>query len=289
MRQNEHTADEVMSDSPHPARWFSTNLVGVPAAVLASPAFQAHPLPLQIAGVRDGNGGLFALLESSRDAAQARERFAHYMQLAFGLEQAPQALPLSERRRWRTSWRRLLQGWGMDANGAAGAVLKGWAESRFGLVPVWHKAALTRFPSPAWMAYWEEKASPRWNNNSIWQQLDLLYEYAQWMQQHHALLQQAGACVQERHVVLWRGTSAAGAGVVGGSLQARRGVFRINSVASFSLSEEHAGCFGDWVLRVRIPLSKVLFYPGLCAGSLLQGEAEVIVLGGDCLAEVQHA
>ena len=43
----------------------------------------------------------------------------------------------------------LLQGWGLDANGPAGAVLKGWVESRFGIVPIFHKAPLQRFPSAA--------------------------------------------------------------------------------------------------------------------------------------------
>ena len=34
-----------------PAQWYSTNLVGVPARVLAGVAFNAHPLPLHVAGV----------------------------------------------------------------------------------------------------------------------------------------------------------------------------------------------------------------------------------------------
>ena len=34
------------------------------------------------------------------------------------------------------SYLKLLQGWGLDSNSAAGAVLKGWVESRFGIVPV---------------------------------------------------------------------------------------------------------------------------------------------------------
>ena len=36
---------------------------------------------------------------------------------------------------------------------AAGAVLKGWVESRFGLVPAFHRQRLQRFPSPAWVRY----------------------------------------------------------------------------------------------------------------------------------------
>ena len=46
-------------DQPH--RWYSTNLVGVPAPVLASSAFNANPVPLAIAGTREAHPGLFAL------------------------------------------------------------------------------------------------------------------------------------------------------------------------------------------------------------------------------------
>jgi NAD+--dinitrogen-reductase ADP-D-ribosyltransferase len=66
-------------------------------------------------------------------------------------------------------------------------VLKGWAESRFGLVPTFHKAPLGRFPSPAWIAYIEEKGSSRFHNNCIHQQLDLLFEYCQWAIQRFGL------------------------------------------------------------------------------------------------------
>ena len=274
-----------MSNEAQPAQWYTTNLVGVPAPVLASTAFQAHPQPLSIAGARAAHGGLFALLERSANADEACEMFAHYMSLAFGLQRADdEAACAAERRRWRVSYLKLLQGWGLDANGAAGAVLKGWVESRFGLVPTFHKAPLARFPSPAWIAYLEEKASSRWHNNAIWQQLDLLYEFCQWMLRRFPLPGGDGA-----HVTLWRGSTQVEEQLVAGSLRARRCTVRLNNLVSFSGSRDEADCFGDWIFKARVPLSKLLFVPGLVQGSLLQGEGEVIALGGDYEVEARYA
>ena len=62
-----------------PARWTATNLVGVPAALLGSTAFNEQPRALQVAGVRDEYRGLFDLLERSPSLAESRALFASYM------------------------------------------------------------------------------------------------------------------------------------------------------------------------------------------------------------------
>ena len=268
-------------DDIQPQHWYSTNLVGVPVPVLASVAFNAHPAPLSIAGVRPAHGGLFSLLERCQTLLEAREVFVNYLDIAFGLRkpdaQAMADLGQAEQRRWRSSWRKLLQGWGMDANGAAGAVLKGWVESRFGLVPSFHQAALQRFPSLGWMNYVEQKASSRYHNNAIHQQCDLLYEFCQWS------LQRFGPPVQgvtPRHMRLWRGSNRCEEQVVAGRLADRRCTLQFNNLISLSLSMQEASCFGDWVFEVQVPLCKVLVYPGLLPGQVLQGEQEVLALGG---------
>ena len=265
--------DECMK----PRRWYSTNLVGVPAPVLASSAFNSTPQPLVISGARAAHPGLFALLERSQDLNEARDMFVHYLLITFGLRKPePHELPglgVAEQRRWRSSWRKLLQGWGMDANGPAGAVLKGWVESRFGLVPSFHKAPLARFPSPAWMTYLQEKAASRYNNNNLHQQLDLLFEFCQW-----ALHRQTPPT---RHLRLWRGSNQCEEQLISGRLQDRHCTIRLNNIVSFSQSEEEASCFGDWVLEVQVPACKVLVFPDLLPGQVLQGEQEVLALGGD--------
>jgi NAD+--dinitrogen-reductase ADP-D-ribosyltransferase len=273
----------VAYDDAHPSpRWYTTNLVSVPAPVLGSAAFNAQPRPLVIAGTYDAHRRLFQLLDSSQDQLQAYEIFVHYMGLAFGLRKPPQdelrQLDAAEQRRWRSSWHKLLQGWGMDSNGPSGAVLKGWVESRFGLVPDFHKAALGHFPSPAWVCYLQEKAASRYNNNSIYQQLDLLYAYCQWTLRRLAL--QRGTTARQ-HLLLWRGTNQCEEQVVSGRLRERRCTVRLNNLVSFSLSQEEASCFGDWVLEVQVPLCKVLVFPELLPGHVLRGEQEVLALGGE--------
>lgn len=277
-----------MDDGPdQPHRWYSTNLVGVPAPVLASTGFNAHPTRLAIAGVRETQAGLFALLDRSHDLNEAGDMFVHYLATAFGLRRPePQALAAmgpAEQRRWRSSWRTLLQGWGMDANGPAGAVLKGWVESRFGLVPTFHRAPLARFPSPAWIAYLEQKAASRYHNNSIFQQLDLLFEFCQWMLARFAPLGDG------THVTLWRGSGDCDAQVVAGSLRERRCVVRLNNVVSFTRDRATASCFGDWVLQARVPLAKLVLVPGLLDTKSLDGEAEVLAIGGDYAVEARYA
>jgi NAD+--dinitrogen-reductase ADP-D-ribosyltransferase len=278
-----------------PPRWHGTNLVGVPAEELASTQFNAHPRPLAIAGTFAAHRLLFELLDESADLNQAHAVFENYLALAFGLQKPPAqarpALPAQgpdealAQRRWHTSWRKLLQGWGMDSNGPAGAVLKGWVESRFGLAPSFHKAPLRHFPSAAWVGYLNEKAGSRYNNHSIHQQLDLLYAYCQWaLRRVHC-----GGAASAAHLRLWRGSNQCEEQVVAGRLQNRRCTVRLNNVVSFSQSQEDASCFGDWVLEVQVPVCKVIVFPALLPGQVLVGEQEVLALGGDYEVVARYA
>lgn len=274
-----------MSHVEHPHTWYTTNLVGVPAHVLASTEFNAHPVALHIVGTREAHAGLFALLETSRDAQEASEMFIHYLSLAFGLQPAQDPSSPSEARRWRISYIKLLQSWGVDSNGAPGAVLKGWVESRFGMVPCFHQARLARFPSPAWVRYMEEKASSRFHNNCIYQQLDLLYEYCQWALRRFKPFGESG------HVALWRGINHCEEQVVQGELGPGRRhlVVMLNNLVSFAQQAEQAECFGDWLLHAQVPLVKLLFYPGLLSQVPLNGEGEVLAIGGHYEVEARRA
>ena len=70
------TAGAAPPRESEPARWYTTNLVGIPAPLLASTTFQAHPVALHIAGTREAHPGLFALLGRCPDMARARSVFA---------------------------------------------------------------------------------------------------------------------------------------------------------------------------------------------------------------------
>jgi NAD+--dinitrogen-reductase ADP-D-ribosyltransferase len=251
----------------------STNLVGVPTGLLASATFNAHPLPLKIHGVRETNRALFAMLRDAESMDDAVLAFQIYMRSVFDLD-APNELDAFGRKRFRSSYLRLLRGWGFDANGKEGAVLKGWVESRFGLLPTFHKAPLGRYPSAEWMAYTEEKMSARFHNNCIHLQLDLLYEYGQhtfrrWLYpgRHHLTLYRGVNDFEEHQVVERLGKNEA--------------IVRQNNLVSFTTQREVADTFGDTLLEVEVPVSKLVYCNALMPGPVLRGEGEMLVLGGD--------
>lgn len=251
----------------------STNLVGVPTALLASTVFNAHPIPLSISGTREFNPGLFRLLRETASPEHAADVFQHYMALLFGLEQPE---PCSERpRRYRSSYLRLLEGWAFDANSPQGAVLKGWVESRFGLIPNFHGEKLGRYPSAAWMSYVEQKMNSRFHNNSINLQLDLLYEFCQWSL--------ARFRPGKRHFTLYRGVNRWEEVEGDRSQRGHRNHFtmRANNLVSFTETRQTAGEFGDWIMEAQVPAPKVLFFRELLPRHALKVEAEWLVLGGD--------
>jgi len=275
---------------PDPQHWYSTNLVGLPAGLVASLAFNEHPQALNIAGVREIYKGLFNLLEKAADLTEAASIFRHYMEIVFGLLPHGGVPPeggkssTGRQRRFCSSYLKLLEGWGFDANSPQGAVLKGWVESRFGLIPTYHKAPLTRFPSPAWVGYLEAKFSSRYHNNSIHAQLDLLYEFCQWAIRRFNYAA-GGETSPEKatteNITLWRGINCADEHIlVSGSLRSGDCVVRLNNLVSFTTSRARAEEFGDWILEAQVPVVKFLFFPGLLSGATLAGEGEVIALGG---------
>ncbi|WP_085314691.1 NAD(+)--dinitrogen-reductase ADP-D-ribosyltransferase [Derxia lacustris] len=264
-------------DLPH--AWATTNVVGVSAEWIGAVGFNDKPAHLSIAGARSSARGLFDQLDRVGDLGEAADVFRQYMRMAFGLVADHAARERSERLRWKSSYLKLLEGWGFDSNGPQGAVLKGWVESRFGLVPTWHHGALGRFPSDAWVRYIEEKMTSRFHGNCINMQLDLLFEYCQWaIRRFHLPARPQGA-----HTVrAWRCVNGLGEHrFVEGSLRERQGVVHLNNLVSFSLSRAHAEAFGDWMLETEVAVEKLLFFPGLLGQSLLAGEGEVIALGGE--------
>ena len=124
----------------------STNLVGRPSDLLASCEFNENPAPLCIWGVREMNRSLFDMLAQAGDLHEAGEAFSCYMMAMFGIdpEQQEKAGKGAGRRRFRSSFLRLIEGWGYDSNSPEGAVLKGWVESRFGICPSYHKEIIER-------------------------------------------------------------------------------------------------------------------------------------------------
>jgi len=276
-----------LSDQLDPRHWYTTNLVGVSSQLLASTDFNECPRRLSISGTRFSHMGLFHLLHSSRSQTEAADMFASYMESAFSLSMSQRPAPVGTTHYSRSSYLKLLQGWGYDSNGQPGAVLKGWVESRFGIVPTFHRRPLEAFPSEPWMRYLEEKLSSRFHNNCIQLQLDILYEYAQWsLERFEPFGEQKNSGQQHaqpsgQHVRLFRGIDRSEARFVRGSLKEHHGVIRLNNLVSFSRARERAEEFGDILVCSDVPLVKLLFFPGLLGEHVLGGEAEALVIGGD--------
>jgi NAD+--dinitrogen-reductase ADP-D-ribosyltransferase len=269
--QNSRQVPEVVSGKGH-----STNLIGIPTALLASDAFNRACSPIQLAGVREANHGLFKMLEHAESTEHAALMFTAYMEVVFGLhpEQRGRASNAGDgRRRFRSSYRRLLRGWGYDSNGPEGAVMKGWVESRFGLFPTYHKQALLRFSSSSWAQYVEEKMGSRFHNNAIFSQLDLVFEFVQWSLARF----QPGL----KTVTLFRGVNDFDEHPIIERLDRRTVVIRLNNLVSFSSQRDIASWFGSYILEAEVPIQKIAFFNALMPQTPLTGEGEYLVIGGD--------
>lgn len=236
---------------------------------IASQAFQANPRPLEIAWVRSEHQGLFDVLNRLEQPDERAELFHHYVLTRFWAHEDRATWP-DERERLRASYVAVLRGWGIDSNSASGAVLKGWAENRFGLRAIWHRTALSDVDAQAGYA----AARMRGATTGVGMQLDVLYAFCQdELRRRHP--------GQDR-ITLFRGTHDAEAYVVKNPDQ-RGQLVEFNNVSSFTSDREVAWEFGSRVWEVEVPFAKIVYFSGLLPNGLLHGEAEHVVLGGDYL------
>lgn len=254
----------------------SSNLAGVPTGLLASVSFNDFPIPLSIRGVREAHADLFDKLSLCTSLDQARQLFSSYMDRLFELNVQRKGV-----RRFHASYLCLLKDWGVDCNGQAGAVLKGWVESRFGLSPTFHKTPIRRFNSPEWLTYVAEKLSARFNNNTIFTQLDVLYEFSQWVLPRFV-------ATGKRHLTLYRGTNGLCDQQLLHQIDARNAIVRLNNLLSFTSHRSIADEFGDTIIKVAVPIVKLFFFNELRAPCLLQGESEYLVIGGDYRVDISY-
>lgn len=260
-------------------RSHSTNLVGIPTGLLASSAFNDYPVTLHIAGTRETNATLFTMLDQAEKPDEAADAFEKYMYAMFG-EGVPTTMQ-DGRRRYRTSYRQLLEDWAFNANAPAGAVLKGWVESRFGLVPTYHNGRIERTGSRTWAHYVEEKMMSHYHNNSIYAQLDLLYEFAQWMiARFFSALRPS--------LMLYRGVNSLLRHDIVARPERHVAVVRMNNLVSFSRERNIADCFGDVILETHVPAVKVLFFRELLPRHPLGSEAECLVIGGEYRVRIAY-
>ena len=260
---------------PREAYW-SINHCNLPAAILGGLTFQRHPAPLLIDGVAELHARLFRLL-AVLDEPEARARqFMDYMTVYFRLE-ALEEVGLTPGRpkaklRGRADYLRMVRGWAFDPNSQEGAVLKGWVESRFGLLTRYHKGLIDGDERhDAWLRFQEARSHGLYNTNALEAQLDLLYTYCQY-ELHRS---QPGSL----HLSLYRGFNHFSDDQMLVKLDRRRLIVLLNNLSSFSVNRERAEEFGDHLLRVQVPITKVFFYNRVLPG-MLKGEDEFVVIGG---------
>ncbi len=249
------------------------NRCNLPAAILGSLTFQQHPVALVFDGVQALRHGLFTRLAELADSDERAAVFMAHMAATFSLEHPEEAGYNATWRhgRVKANYQKVLRGWAFDADGREGAVLKGWVESRFGLLPRHHGGPIRDFSGPTYRHYLEQRSGGLYNTNSLEAQFDLLYSFCQ-----HELVRR---WPDETHLTLYRGVNRMGGFEELGEAEANRHIVLLNNLNSFTRDRERACEFGDSILEVQVPLAKAFFFHGLLPGKLC-GEAEFGVIGG---------
>lgn len=240
--------------------------------VIASVDFNRQPLELAIAGVYQTNRRFFRTLDGIVCAERRGEIFHDYLSVKFMLHQW-ENFDGTARKSLRNSYIRFLRGWGVDSSSVEGAVLKGWVQSRFGVMPTYHRHALSYSGNEedAQFAYDRMKGGAR--TNAIFSQLDLLYTFCQ-----YELKRRRPGC---QHFTLFRGTNDAEEHPRVATVDRRHYSVRLNNLCSFTSDREAAWEFGSTVWQAEVPVCKIVFFSELLPTSLLKGEGEYLVIGGE--------
>ena len=250
----------------------SFNYCNLPPWVIASRHFNDNPQQLEIQGVKEANRFLFEKLAGIASQEERALVFNDYMSVKFQLHHWQEQTDTAGKS-IRNSYLRFLRGWMMDSNSVEGAVLKRWVESRIGITPTFHRARIPGIHSEAYFDFSVDVMKGSARTNAIQSQLDLLYEYGQF-----ELPRKHPACAT---ILLYRGTCDASEHDVLEQISKREQIVRLNNLVSCTSDEARAWEFGSTVWEVAVPLSKVFFYNDLLPGSIMKGEGEYLVIGGE--------
>ena len=116
--------------------------------------------------------------------------------------------------------------------------------------------------------------------NAIFSQLDLLYEFVQ-----YELKRRDPQCT---HITLYRGIYDLDGHDVLERIEPDKIVLRLNNLNSFTRDFERAWEFGTQVIEVDVPVPKIFFDGSFLHSSILQGEEEVLVIGGEYLGKLRY-
>lgn len=249
------------------------NRCSLPAVLLGSLSYQRKPVPLALDGVLELHKPLFLRLDMESAPMERARIFLAHMAAAFCLEHPEEAgySQISPRTRAKASYLRMLRGWAFGSDGMEGAVLKGWVESRFGLLPRHHGGPIRDLSGDTYRRYLEQRSRGLYGTNALEAQFDLLYTFCQYELGRQRL--------GETHITLYRGTNRVDDHETLAETGKRTRVVLLNNLSSFTSDRERACEFGDHILEVSVPLAKVFFFHRLLPG-MLKGEDEFVVIGG---------
>ncbi|MDX2480844.1 MAG: NAD(+)--dinitrogen-reductase ADP-D-ribosyltransferase [Desulfuromusa sp.] len=254
------------------------NLCNLPPWAIASNHYNCHPQSLEIQGAKHLGRKLFDELEKIEDTEIRGIRFHDFMDVTFQLHQWERESTRSSQKSLKNSYLRFLRGWLFDSNSIEGAVLKGWVESRLGLVPTYHKKIINGIQAEDYYLYLVDRMKGSSRTSAILSQLDLLYEYVQYE------LRRRGP--EDLYLTLFRGVYDFEEHVILEKFGKNKYLMRLNNLNSFTSDFERAWEFGSRVLKVKVPLTKIFFLCGILPKSLFRGEDEFLVIGGEFDLEV---
>jgi len=254
----------------------SINRCNLPPFVIGSEEFQANPRSIEIDGVRATDSSLFRLLQEINDPEERSLLFHHYISTKFSGQEETGTRSNGKSNSFY-SYNHFLRAWGADSNGHAGAVLKAWVESRFGLLATYHNGRLAE-DAAAREKFVLDRMRGAGNTIGVLMQFDLLFTYCQ----DELVRRFPGS----RWKTLYRGTHDPEEYTVrdrGGDAQpdsGRTALVQLNNLSSFTSDPEVAWEFGSRAWEVEVPISKIVCFSGLLPGPSLAGESEYLVLGG---------
>lgn len=246
------------------------NLCNLPSWSIASHHYNENPQRIHIQGT-ERIGGLLRRLDEISDLQQCGALFHDFMDVTFQLHQWQNEASANSRKSLKNSYLRFLRGWLFDSNSIEGAVLKGWVESRLGLLPTFHRTTIDDLHSEDYFRYLVDRMRGSARTSAILSQLDLLYEYVQYQLHRN---------VGGTHRTLYRGINELEDHVIL-KKDNHRCLMRLNNLNSFTADFERAWEFGSRVLQAEVPLTKIFFLSGVLPRSLFKGEDEYLVIGGD--------
>ncbi len=273
INNNKHNNPTAIKTSlPDYAR-LPINHCNLPAVILGSLSFQHHPTALSIDGVQELHKTLFKKLDAIKSYKQRAKYFMDYMTIHFRMNKLEEVglQKHDKNKRTNADYLRMLRGWLFNADNREAAVLKSWVESRFGLLPRYHKGELGDYSGKNYQLYLVERSQGLYATNALEAQIDLLYSYCQY--------ELSFKYKQEQCIKLYRGVNRVDSYEILERHNKYYATVLLNNLNSFTRNRERADEFGDYILEVEVPWQKILFYSNLLPG-MFKGEEEMLVIGG---------